>query len=150
MPDSAQLFLDDQEIGLTPLTLPDLSPGETHRIIVEKEGYIKIDLQIVVPKDTIGSYIFALEPEAELIITYYKISTGKAELFIDGVRKGVLEDLENIYIPVSQSKHDFEVKLDNRRIFGKTYQVEVGDKITINYDHPESDQRFRIERLMNK
>ena len=144
MPDSAQISLDDKEFA-TPCTIPNLLPASIHKIIIKKEGYLPVGTVIHVPKDTIDSQTFTLEPEAEIIkITYYNDS--KAELFIDGVRKGVLESLEIKPIPVSKGVHNFEVKLKNRIIFHKTYEVKIGDKITIDHEQRQEKERFRIKK----
>ncbi|MEL6546912.1 MAG: serine/threonine-protein kinase, partial [Myxococcota bacterium] len=64
-PAGAQVFLDDEHLGTSPYSMSALEPG-THRLRVEKEGFVVIERQIDVKAGEQKTLLLTLEGQAKI------------------------------------------------------------------------------------
>jgi serine/threonine-protein kinase len=103
LPPGAMVWLDGVDVGTTPLTLSDLSPGE-HQVSVMKEGFVRATEVVTVDGDA-PPLVFALQAARALLsITS---TPSPAAVFVDGEEVGrtPLEELS-----LEEGAHQVEVR----------------------------------------
>jgi TonB family protein len=123
-PPGAQAFLDDREVGRTPLTVPGV-PAGSHVVRVAHDGYAPAQLSVTV-STTLPPLRFVLEP-AVAPLNVVSQPAG-ADVFLDDRRVG---ETPIAALPVPPGSHDLRVERAGYRPWRTTVNAEIGKVIAI-------------------
>lgn len=140
-PSGALLKLNGNDIGKTPCQIDSLQVGKSYYISLLKTGYFPKSESIVI-NDTTEIRNIILRPEAVVKVSYWEAKTGDAELFIDGNSIGILRELEEKEIPISEGIHQVCVKLFAKEIFSEKLEIKKGDTVRIE---PDASEKNRVK-----
>ncbi|MCP4251916.1 MAG: PEGA domain-containing protein, partial [Candidatus Scalindua sp.] len=124
-PPSAKIFLDNDDIGVTPAIITQILPGK-YRIKIKMAGYDTWSQSVDVKANKETSLTAVLQGKDCTVVIESKPT--KAEIFIDGNGAGVTPaTIDNI----KTGKHLVEVKLDGYEIWSKKINVETEKKTSL-------------------
>ncbi|MCR4290309.1 MAG: PEGA domain-containing protein, partial [Candidatus Scalindua sp.] len=124
-PPSAVIFLDDDNIGVTPAIITQILPGK-YKIKIKMEGYNSWSQSVNVKANKETSLTAVLQGKDCYVVI--ESNPTKAEIFIDGNKVGVAPiTIDN----VKTGKHLVEVKLDGYEVWSKEINVETEQKTSL-------------------
>ncbi|MBC8551800.1 MAG: PEGA domain-containing protein, partial [Candidatus Brocadiales bacterium] len=124
-PPSAVIFLDDDNIGVTPAIITQILPGK-YKIKIKMEGYNSWSQSVDVKANKETSLTAVLQGKDCSVVIESKPT--KAEIFIDGNKVGVTPVIID---NVKTGKHLVEVKLDGYEVWSKEINVETEQKTSL-------------------
>ena len=124
-PPSAVIYLDDDDIGVTPAIITQVLPGK-YKIKIKMEGYNSWSQSVDVKANKETSLAAVLQGKDCSVVIESKPT--KAEIFIDGNDVGMTPvTIDN----VKTGKHLVEVKLDGYEVWSKQINVETKKKTSL-------------------
>ena len=126
-PEGAKIFLDNKQIGIAPISEKNVMSGK-HKILAKKDLYHDYEINFEIEDDQKKSIEFSLNP-AFGTLEIHSLPEEGAEVWIDGVRKGVtplkytqfpsgnytIEVRKQYYNPASEG-----VEVSDREIINRT------------------------------
>jgi hypothetical protein len=130
---SAKLSLDGRPVATLPHAA-DVSPGK-HHVVVTAVGYATDRREIDIAADGVVS----LNIELRALTSRVAVTGDRgAELFIDGVRAGVLPSLP---VQTAPGYHSVEVRAPGRVTLRQTVQLSVEDTVRLRLFAPSTTRR---------
>jgi PEGA domain. len=124
-PSSAVIFLEDDNIGVTPAIITQILPGK-YKIKIKMEGYNSWSQSVDVKANKETSLTAVLQGKDCSVVI--ESNPTKAEIFIDGNKVGVTPvTIDN----VKTGKHLVEVKLYGYEVWSKEINVETEQKTSL-------------------
>lgn len=120
-PEGAQVFLDGEKIGLTPLTRSDLLPGDGRLLSLRKDGFRSISTRIDLKQGTPVRIERAMKSAQALGRINLQIDDGWADVYLKG-RKIGRAPIQGLKLPVGKHRLRLENPLTKKR---GTLEVEV-------------------------
>jgi hypothetical protein len=130
-PDKADVFVDDDRKGTTPLTLKNITPGE-HSLTISKDGYEKRSEKFNIASGEKKSVEYPLTQIPIQVKATLSVNTSPsgAQLILDGTRVGnTPASIENI-APGTHSLTISKVGYENRN---EQLSIASGEKKTVEY-----------------
>ncbi len=125
-PDSAEVWLDDELVGTSPVELASLAYG-THRVRIEKEGFLPLDQEFELSEDAPPEPLFfALQPAR--ITLFLESEPAGASVSIDGNEVGMtpLEEVE-----LEPGQHDVEVSRRGYETWRSVVVAQAGETVDV-------------------
>jgi PEGA domain len=111
-PPGAEIFVDDNDVGPSPVTLSTLDPGKEVEVVMKKTGYLDARRKVRVPGpggQTQISQSLTVSPDFASIVVASKPSG--AQVYLDGRRlPGVTTPTDEILVDAGKA-HKVEIKL---------------------------------------
>lgn len=124
-PEGAKIFLDNKQIGIAPISEKNVMSGK-HKLLVKKDLYHDYETDFEIEDDQKKTIEFSLNP-AFGTLEIHSLPEEGAEVFIDGVRKGVTP-LK--YTQFLSGKYTIEVRKEYYNPASEG--VEVSDREIVN------------------
>jgi diacylglycerol kinase family enzyme len=118
-PSDAVVYLDGEEVGMTPDTLRSIIPG-THEVEVRMDGYETWNKIVNVESDEEKTLTAALQPKAGSISI--ESEPAQANIFLDGEEAGTTPVILKSIIP---GVHKIEVRMDGYESGSESIDVEA-------------------------
>ncbi len=124
-PEGAEVLIDDEPVGTTPINVRDLTPG-THSLKLSATRYLPIATEVLIEGlDKTQSVSFNLEPAwGHLQLTS---TPSGAEVFIDGVTQGVTP----LTTELLAAGETVRVTLAGYKPWQQTLNVAIGDTLVV-------------------
>jgi len=126
-PDGADVYLNDEKKGVTPVKIENLDPGK-YKLFVQKDGYAPYEEELGVVKGETVERKITLK-EANTLLKIDSKPTG-AKLYIEGVLKG-----ETPYTAINMEPGDYKIKIDKEGYlpFSTTVEVKSGKETNLMF-----------------
>ena len=118
-PDDAEVYIDDEYVGRTPLTVTLLSG--THTVVIKKEGYLPYSTTLTLDAGDVRTIHAELKPE----IGWIRITSNPsgADVYVDGEYRG---DTPGTY-EVHPGTHRIRIILDHYFEYSTTVEVAANE-----------------------
>lgn len=123
-PRGADIYLDDNYEGLTPLDLTQIPVGSHHIIKLVLPGYYEWISEITVSSDQVSSISVDLEPQPRYGSISIKCNQGEAKIFLNGtyitttsIYPKTLKDIEAGYYEIVIIKDGFRAWIGDLEVF---------------------------------
>jgi PEGA domain len=125
----AKVFLDGREVGVVPVDIKDVKPGE-HVLEVKADGYQTREERVVINAGGTEVRKMDLSPETSPNQGIIKVVSPvpEAEIFIDGASIGKVPQEKR----TSAGEHFVVVKLAGYKSFEQKVRVEAGQTLTVS------------------
>jgi len=124
-PTKAKIFLDGEEVGITPENLTDLKPAK-YTVEVRMDGYESWREIVDVEADKDNALTATLQIKTTTISI--KSRPSKANIYIDGNDAGTTP---GIIKSISPGAHEIEVKMDGYEVWSKSIDVEADKEMNL-------------------
>ena len=144
-PDQAEVFLDDNYIGVTPLVYNQV-PADVHTIRIEHPDYYPWRKTIQVQPDRTT----AIEADLQLKTNYGAISIrcneNNANIYLDGQYRGQTDKDRSILLDrISQGYHDVRISLDGYQDWERNVKVSAQETVYLSVFLDKLEQRGNLE-----
>jgi hypothetical protein len=122
----AKVFLDGKDMGVVPIDLKDIKPGE-HILEVKAQGYHPREEKVVVNAGQTAVFKLDLNPSGDGVLKVVS-PVPLAEVFIDGASVGKVPQEKS----VGTGEHFVVVKLVGYKSFEQKVRIEPGQTLTVS------------------
>ncbi|MDP6433075.1 MAG: PEGA domain-containing protein, partial [Candidatus Scalindua sp.] len=119
-PTNATIYLDGEEIGITPATITDLMPGE-YMLELKMDGYEVWSESINVETNIEETLTATLQLKTGSIMI--DSEPANATIYLDGEKIGTTPDI--IIRPVTPGKHKVEIRKDGYNVWSRSIEIDA-------------------------
>ncbi len=139
-PDGADVFLNGELEGETPLTLGGLHSGE-HKLKVEKEGYATVEKELTLDANQPRTLVSVRMREITgfLLVVCFP---PRARVYVDGEGKGQVSDSLSIGNLV-EGEHQLQVVKSGYRVAERRFKITAGKTTILNINLEETVRKWK-------